>query len=71
MAIDSKPEVFEVEPVEASDHVERHEKIDNEQAQIPSTEAVKVKLSWKTWVVVFISCFAYDISSVLYPLKKY
>jgi len=55
---DSKPEVFLVEPVKASDNSQRHEKTDDEQIHLPSPEAVKVKLSWKTWVVVFISCFA-------------
>lgn len=67
MATDSKPEVFEVEPVEASDNAQRHhEKIEHEQAHIPSTEAVKVKLSWKTWIVVFISCFAYGLTLALF-----
>ncbi|KIW99285.1 uncharacterized protein Z519_00948 [Cladophialophora bantiana CBS 173.52] len=55
---DSKSEEFRVEPVEVVDTSQHREKTASEQIQIPSPVAVKVKLSWKTWVVVFISCFS-------------
>lgn len=52
---DSKPIEVQTEMVEEAETKDESMK---HPAQFSSEDYSKVKLSWKTWVVVFISCFS-------------
>ena len=55
---DRKPSEVQTEILEAPEEKKAKDESMKHPAQFSSEDYSKVKLSWKTWVVVFISCFS-------------